>query len=233
MNADLWTSVDEYLNGLFPAGDPALDAALAESARAELPAIAVSLPQGRLLWMLARLGGARRILEIGTLGAYSTIWLARALPRDGRCITLELDPRHAEVARANVTRAGLEGVVEIRIGPAMDSLKRLSEAGAEPFDLIFIDADKGGYPEYWQWSLRLARVGTLIVADNVVREGEVANPRSTDPSVLAVRKYLALVAAEPSVTATVIQTVGAKGYDGLSLALVVGRSQGGVPGSRG
>ena len=215
-----WTAVDDYAAELL-IQDPILEATLRASAEAGLPAISVSPLQGKLLLLLARLQQARRILEIGTLGGYSTIWMARALPPDGRLVTLEAEPRHAEVARANIARAGLGDLVEVRLGPALETLSQLVAERAQPFDLVFIDADKTGYPDYWTWALRLARVGTLIIADNVVRDGAVADPTSTDPNVLAVRRYHALVAAEPRVSATVVQTVGAKGYDGMSLALVV------------
>jgi len=217
-----WSAVDDYLTDLLLGPDPALEAARAASAAAALPDIAVSPPQGKMLFLLARLQGARAILEIGTLGGYSAIWLARALPPGGRLITLEADSRHAEVARANIARAGLAGAVDVRCGRALDTLPSVAkERGPEGFDLIFIDADKTGYPDYWVWALRLSHRGTLIVADNVVRDGAVADAASADASVLAVRRYHALVASEPRVTATTIQTVGIKGYDGLSFALVV------------
>jgi predicted O-methyltransferase YrrM len=166
--------------------------------------------------------GAREILEIGTLGGYSTIWLARALPPGGRLVTLELDPAHAEVARANVARAGLAHAVELRVGPALETLPRLAAEGRGPFDLVFLDADKGGYPAYLAWALRLTRRGSLIVADNVVRDGAVIDPASEDPNVLGVRRFLELLAAEPRVSATAVQTVGSKGYDGFAIALVTG-----------
>jgi predicted O-methyltransferase YrrM len=217
---DQWSAVDSYIADLFLAPDPALEAALASSAAAGLPTINVSPTQGKLLHVLARVQGARRILEIGTLGGYSTIWLARALPADGRLITLEIDPRHAEVARANISRAGLAGVVEIRLGPALDTLPKLVSEGRGPFDLIFIDADKPGYADYLKWSLKLARRGTLIIGDNVVRKGAVADPGSKDENVQGIRKFNEVLAAEKRVTTTVIQTVGSKGYDGLALILV-------------
>jgi predicted O-methyltransferase YrrM len=217
-----WTAVDDYLTDLLLGSDPVLEAARAASAAAGLPDIAVSPPQGKMLFLLARLQGARAILEIGTLGGYSAIWLARALPPGGRLITLEADPTHAEVARANIARAGLAGAVDVRCGRALETLPSVAkERGADGFDLIFIDADKTGYPDYWVWALRLSHRGTLIVADNVVRDGAVADAASADASVQAVRRYHALVAAEPRVTATTIQTVGIKGYDGLSFALVM------------
>jgi predicted O-methyltransferase YrrM len=215
-----WTAVDDYLTDLVVQPDPALEAARTASREAGLPDIAVSPPQGKLLFLMARLQRAKSILEIGTLGGYSAIWLARALPPGGRLITLEADAKHAEVARANLARAGLAGVTEVRLGKALDTLPLLAQERGT-FDLIFIDADKIGYPDYWVWALRLSRPGSLIVADNVVRDGAVVDPGSTDASVQAVRRYHELVAAEPRVTATVIQTVGAKGYDGLSFALVV------------
>jgi predicted O-methyltransferase YrrM len=220
MSQELWTSVDRYITDLFAQPDPALDSALAASAEAALPAINVSPNQGKLLQILAQLQGARVILEIGTLGGYSTIWLARALPPGGRLITLEAEPKHAEVARANITRAGLAGVVELRLGRAQDTLPQLAAEGRGPFDLIFIDADKPGYPAYFTWALKLSRPGSLIIADNVVRKGAVADPESSDPLVQGVRRFYELVAAEPRVSATAVQTVGSKGYDGFALVLV-------------
>lgn len=217
---DQWSAVDSYIADLFLAPDPALEAALAASTAAGLPAISVSPTQGKLLHLLARMQKARRILELGTLGGYSTIWLARALPPDGRLISLEVNPKHAEVAHANLARAGLTGVVEIRLGPALETLQRLATEGRGPFDLIFIDADKPGYADYLKWSLKLARPGTLIIADNVVRKGAVADPESKDENVQGIRKFNEVLAAEKNVTTTVIQTVGGKGYDGLALILV-------------
>jgi predicted O-methyltransferase YrrM len=218
---DQWTAVDDYIVNLLVPSDPALDATLEASTAANLPPINVMPPLGKLLHLLARAQGARKILEIGTLGAYSTIWLARALPAEGRLITLEADPKHAEVARANIARAGLSNVVELRLGPALDTLPQLAAENRGPFDLIFIDADKTGYPDYFPWALRLSRRGTLIIADNVIREGAVADPNSTDPNVQGVRRYNELLAAEPRVSATAIQTVSSKGYDGLAIALVI------------
>jgi predicted O-methyltransferase YrrM len=215
-----WTAVDRYFTDLLVPADPALDAALAASDAAGLPPHNVAPNQGKLLLLLARLQGARRILEIGTLGGYSTIWLARALPAGGRLITLEADAKHAKVARANIARAGLADVVELRHGPALETLPQLAAEGRGPFDLIFIDADKPNNPAYLAWALRLSRRGSLIIADNVVRNGAVIDAASTDPSVQGVRRFTELLAAEPRVSATAIQTVGSKGYDGFAIALV-------------
>jgi predicted O-methyltransferase YrrM len=222
MPQEQWTAVDRYITGLFAQNDEALDAALRESSAAGLPAIHVSPSQGKLLHLLARALGARSILEVGTLGGYSTIWLARALPAGGRLVTLEADPRHAAVARANLARAGLSGVVEVRLGRALDLLARIASESGGPFDLIFIDADKAGYPDYFPWALKLSRRGSLIIADNVVRNGAVADAASADASVQGVRRMNALVAGESRVSATEIQTVGSKGYDGFMLAFVTG-----------
>jgi len=220
MSQDQWTQVDRYITDLLVRPDPALDAALAASTAAGLPAINVSPPQGKLLQLLARAQGARKILEIGTLGGYSTIWLAGALPAGGRLITLEADPKHAEVARGNIARAGLASVVEVRLGRAIDTLPQLVAEKQGPVDLIFIDADKPGYPDYFPWALKLSRTGTLLIADNVVRKGAVADASSSDPNVQGVRRYNELLAAEPRLIATAIQTVGSKGYDGLAIAMV-------------
>jgi predicted O-methyltransferase YrrM len=216
MSPDTWTAVDRYLTDLLMPPDPALAAALADSAAAGLPAINVSPPLGKLLHLLARIRGAKNILEIGTLGGYSTIWLARALPPGGRLVTLEFEPKHAAVARTNIDRAGLSDVVELRLGNALDTLPQL----AGPFDLVFIDADKPSTPAYFTWALKLSRPGSLIVVDNVVRSGGVADPKNEDANVRGVRKCLEMMAAEPRVTATAIQTVGGKGYDGFALAVV-------------
>ena len=221
MTEEHWSDVDRYITDLIVRPDAAQQAALDASAAAGLPAIAVSAPQGKLLHLLARAMGARRILEIGTLGGYSAIWLARALPPDGRLLTLEVDPKHAEVARGNIARAGLAKVAEVRLGRAADTLRQLLVEGAGPFDLIFIDADKPGYPEYLELSLKVCRPGTVIVADNVVRQGEIVHASSGDANVQAVRRFHEMVAAEPRLSATVIQTVGVKGYDGLTIALVI------------
>ncbi len=217
-----WTAVDDYFSALLARHDEGLDAALKNNLKAGLPAIDVTPVQGRLLEVLARGCGARRILEIGTLGGYSTIWLARALPVGGLVISLELNPRHAEVARANLRNAGVLEHVDLRVGRAVESLAALTVAGAEPFDMIFIDADKSGYPAYLDWALKLSRPGTLIVADNVVRDGKVIEENSTDPDVQGVRRFTELVAAEPRLCATVLQTVGIKGHDGFALAVVLG-----------
>ncbi|MEE1843455.1 O-methyltransferase [Streptomyces sp. NPDC093108] len=217
-----WTEVDDYFNGLLVGPDEALDAAVENSDAAGLPAIQVAANQGKLLNLLARLQGARTVLEIGTLGGYSTIWLARALPEGGRVVTLEADPAYAEVARANIERAGLADVVEIRVGRALDTLPELAAEGHGLFDVVFIDADKPSNPDYLAWSLKLTRPGSLIVADNVVRDGEVVDGASEDPKVQGVRRFTELVAAEPTLTATALQTVGGKGYDGLMMALVTG-----------
>jgi predicted O-methyltransferase YrrM len=219
---ELWTKVDRYITDLMVPADPALQRTLETSNAAGLPPISVAPNEGKLLLLLAQAMGAKRILEIGTLGGYSTIWLARALPAGGHLITLEADPKHAEVAQANIASAGLAAVVEVRLGLAGESLPQLVAEKSGPFDLIFIDADKEGYPEYFEWALKLSRKGTLIIADNIVRHGEVANPKSDDPRVIGVRRFNDLVAAEPRVSGTVIQTVGSKGYDGLAILLVTG-----------
>ncbi len=221
MSQDQWTAVDRYITNQLVSSDPALDAALETSDAAGLPSINVSPNLGKLLHLLARIRGARKILEIGTLGGYSTIWLARALPADGRLITLELDPNHAEIARAKIARAGLSGVVELRLGRALDTLPQIAAEGRGPFDLIFIDADKPSNPEYFAWALKLSRRGSLIIIDNVVRNGAVIDANSSDPSIQGVRRLNELMAAEPRVSATAIQTVGIKGYDGFAIALVV------------
>jgi predicted O-methyltransferase YrrM len=218
---DQWTVVDKYINDSLALSDPALDAALAANVAADLPLIDVSPSQGRLLQLLAQLQGARRILEIGTLGGYSTICLARALPEGGRLVTLEVNAKHAEVARANIARAGFAEVVEIRVGPALETLARMQEEGAEPFDMIFIDADKPNSPAYLGWALKLSRRGSLILCDNVVRDGAVADADSTDPGAQGSRRLFEMLGAEPRLSATALQTVGSKGYDGFAMALVV------------
>jgi predicted O-methyltransferase YrrM len=220
MNLEHWTAVDRYITDLLVAPDRDLEAALQTSAEAGLPPINVAPNQGKLLQLLATMQGARKILEIGTLGGYSTIWLARALPANGCLITLEAVPLHANVARKNIARAGLENIVEVRWGPALDSLKLLVLEKGDPFDFIFIDADKENYPDYLAWSLKLSRRGTCIIADNVIRNGTVIDPAHEDPRVQGVRRFNELLAAEPRVTATTLQTVGSKGYDGFTLAIV-------------
>jgi predicted O-methyltransferase YrrM len=220
MTQERFDAVDLYMNELFVSGDDAAAAALRASEEAGLPPIAVAPNQGKLLALLARLRGAKTILEIGTLGGYSTIWLAQGLPADGRLTTLEIDPKCAEVARANIERAGLSQIVEVRLGPALESLEQLTAEGAGPFDLIFIDADKETYPQYLSWALELSAPGTLIIADNVVRDGEVIDPASADPRVRGVRRFIGSLADDPRVDATVIQTVGVKGHDGLAFAIV-------------
>ncbi|HEY7952527.1 MAG TPA: O-methyltransferase [Solirubrobacteraceae bacterium] len=226
MSQEQWDAVDDYIAEHLLAPDPVLDAALQDSDDAGLPAIAVTAPQGKLLHLLLRLAGARTVLELGTLGGYSTIWLARALPPGGRLLTLEANPDYAKVAQANIARAGLDGVVELRIGPALDTLPEIVAEGLGPFDAIFIDADKQNYPGYFEWALKLSRPGTLILGDNVVRDGRILDPAANDPSgaglVQGVRSFYEMLAAEPRVSATAIQTVGAKGYDGFALALVTG-----------
>jgi predicted O-methyltransferase YrrM len=224
MSQQQWTAVDDYITSALLEPDAALDAARAASAAAGLPAIAVSPAQGKLLHLLARMINARRILEFGTLGGYSTIWLARALPPDGRLITLESVRKHAEVARANIARAGLADLVDVRIGEALETVPRLAEA-EELFDLVFIDADKPHNADYFTWSVRLTRPGGVIIVDNVVRGGNVLEADTADPDVQGVRRLNEVIAAEPSVSATTIQTVGAKGYDGFTIA-VVGQSAG-------
>jgi predicted O-methyltransferase YrrM len=221
VNQRTWTAVDRYITDLFVPPDPALDAALADSAAAGLPEINVAPNQGKLLMLLAQIQGARHILEIGTLGGYSTIWLARALPPGGRLITLEADPAHAAVAARNIARAGLSEAIDLRVGPALETLPKLAAEGRGPFDFVFIDADKPSNPDYLAWTLKLTRRGSLIIADNVVRDGAVANARSRDPSILGIRRFNEHVAADPRLSATAIQTVGVKGYDGLALVRVI------------
>ena len=217
---DLWTHVDQYIGDTLIGEDKALRSASEASTAAGLPSIAVSPAQGKLLMLLARAIEARSILEIGTLGGYSSIWLARALAPGGRLVTLEASPRHADVARRNVDNAGVGTLVDIVVGKALDTLPRLEGHPASPFDFVFIDADKPNIPEYFTWSLQLAHPGSLIVIDNVVRKGALADASSTDADVEGVRKLHEMIAHERRVTATTIQTVGAKGYDGFTLALV-------------
>ena len=212
--------MDRYITDQLVPSDAALDAALASSAANGLPAINVAPNQGKLLHVLARSVGARRILEVGTLGGYSTIWLARALPADGRVVTLEYEPKHADVARANIERAGLGHLVEIRLGKAGDTLPRIAAEKVEPFDLVFIDADKPGNADYFGWAMKLTRVGSLIIVDNVVRNGGVIDPAG-DANVQGARRLYEAMANEPRVSATAVQTVGSKGYDGFAIAVVI------------
>lgn len=216
-----WDDVDAYFTTHLAPNDEALEAALRDNAAAGLPAIDVAANQGKFLHLLALIQGARRILEIGTLGGYSTIWLARALPADGRLVSLEYSARHAEVACRNIARAGLDGVVEVRVGPALESLPKLTDENPEPFDLVFIDADKANNPHYVEWALKLTRAGSVIVVDNVVRGGRVADAGSTEPDVRGTRAAIELIAAHPRLSGTAIQTVGTKGYDGFALARVL------------
>ncbi|MET8663767.1 O-methyltransferase [Streptomyces tendae] len=220
MAQQTWTAVDDYFNDLLVEEDDALLKAVASQDAAGLPPHHVSPNQGKLLSLLATLRGARRILEIGTLGGYSTIWLARALPADGRLVTLEADAAYAAVAAANISRAGLDGIVDLRVGRAVDSLPQLADEEQGPFDLVFIDADKPSNPLYLEWALRLTRPGSVIIGDNVVRDGAVVDATSSDPRVQGVRRFTELISEHPRLTATTIQTVGAKGYDGFTLALV-------------
>jgi predicted O-methyltransferase YrrM len=219
MSAD-YEAVDAFIADHFVEDDPALRAALKESAKAGLPPIQVAPHQGKLLMLLAQAIGARRILEIGTLGGYSAIWLARALPEGGRLVTLEADPAFGEVARANIARAGLADRVEIKVARAQDTMPALIEAGVDPFELIFIDADKPSTPDYFLWAVKLARRGALIVVDNVVREGRVLDARSDSPHIQGLRRFYALAATDPRVSGTALQTVGSKGHDGLAIFLV-------------
>jgi len=216
-----WFDVDRYFSEVLVGADPVLEAALAASDAAGLPAISVSPNQGKLLRILASSISARSILEIGTLGGYSTIWLARALPADGRLVTLESNEKHAAVARSNLANASVAERVEVRVGRALETLPRLAAEGKGPFDLIFIDADKQSNPDYFEWALTLSRPGSLIIIDNVVRNGAVIDAGSRDPDVVGVRRLNALMGREPRVCATAMQTVGAKGYDGFAIALVV------------
>jgi predicted O-methyltransferase YrrM len=227
MTQELWTAVDRYVTDLLVPDDPVLEATLEASAAAGLPPHHVSPTQGKMLELLIRIRGARSVLELGTLGGYSTIWLARALAPGGRLVTLEGDARYAEVASANIEHAGLGDVVEVRVGRATETLSTLVDEDGGPFDAIFIDADKENNPDYLAWALRLSRIGTLIVADNVIRAGGILDPSGSDPrlgagGIQGVRRFYELLAAEPRVSATAIQTVGSKGYDGFALALVTG-----------
>jgi predicted O-methyltransferase YrrM len=216
-----WTQVDDYLENLLVPANEKVDAALAANQQAGLPPIDVSRLLGKFLHLLVRISGARSVLEIGTLGGYSTIWMARALPEGGRVVSLEFDPEHADVATLNLHNAGVLDRVDLFIGRAADSLPILEASGDGPFDLIFIDADKESYAEYLDWALRLSHPGTVIVADNIVRDGKVVEPNNADPRIRGVRQFLEKLAAEPCLSATALQTVGAKGYDGFAIAVVL------------
>ncbi|MFY9487418.1 MAG: O-methyltransferase [Solirubrobacterales bacterium] len=220
MSLELWTSVDRYVSDTLVPPDEILEHALAANAAADLPAIDVSPAQGRLLEIIAKIHGARRILEVGTLGGYSTIWLARALPAGGKVVTLELEPKYAEVAANNLAHAGLANKIDLRIGPAIDSLDRLIAEDTEPFDLTFIDADKQSNRDYFERACTLSRPGSVIIVDNVVRDGKLVDPAADDAGTMGSRALHELLTADPSVTATTIQTVGAKGYDGFTIAVI-------------
>lgn len=222
MNENLWTAVDDYITGMLLPADTVLEAALEAAKAARLPPIAVTPAQGKLLHILARLQGARRILEIGTLGGYSTIWLGRALPADGKLLTLEVNPEYAKVAWENISRADLDAVVDLRLGPALETLPQIAAEGGGPFDLIFIDADKHNIPKYFEISCGLSRLGSLIIVDNVVREGRVLDAKSHDPDIQGIRRFNQLLSRKQGVCATALQTVGAKGYDGFAILLVTG-----------
>jgi predicted O-methyltransferase YrrM len=222
--ATLWADVDRYITDLLVPADPALDAAIQSSVAEGLPQIHVAPNQGKFLHLLARIQGATRVLEIGTLAGYSTIWLARALPAGGKVVTLEADAKHAQIARANFARAGVADKVELRLAPALETLPKLAGEAGGPFDLIFIDADKPSIPDYFVWSLRLSRPGSVIVVDNVIRDGGVVNAKSGDASIEGVRRFNEMLARESRVSATEIQTVGSKGYDGFAIALVTAAS---------
>lgn len=220
MDNKLFEDVDKYIGDLFNAQDSTLEATEQSITEFKIPPISISQNQGKFLMLLAKLCHAKKILELGTLAGYSTIWLARALPANGRLITLEYEPLHAEVAQKNITRAGLDHIVEIRVGKAIELLPQLVTEGSGPFDMIFIDADKPPYKEYFDWALKLSRPGTLIIADNVIREGKVLEAESPDEMVAGVKRFNEALAANTSVTATIIQTVGSKEHDGMALAIV-------------
>ncbi len=220
MNQEKWTKVDQYITDALIPPDPIFAEVLRANAAAGLPPIAVSAPQGKFLHLLVKIQKARTVLEIGTLGGYSTIWLARALPADGRLITLESNPQHAEVAKSNISRAALGGIVDLRVGQALDLLAKIANEGRSTFDFVFIDADKENTPEYFQWALKLCHSGSVIVADNVIRDGDIIDDDSDDPGVLGMRRLNEMIAVEPRVTATALQTVGNKGYDGFAILYV-------------
>lgn len=215
-----WNDVDLYFSNKLHATDPDMNSILKANAAADLPSIDVSPNQGKLLYLLAKLRGAKNILEIGTLGAYSSIWLARALPDDGRLVTLEYNPDHAKVANENIKKAGFENKIDVMVGPALETLQTLEEKGFSNFDFIFIDADKPNNPNYLEWALKLAKPGAVIIGDNVIRDGHVINHNSKDLSVQGVRQFIDLLSEEPRIEATVVQTVGIKGYDGFVLGIV-------------
>jgi predicted O-methyltransferase YrrM len=217
---DLWTEVDQYFSERLLPADPILDSVIEECEKAGLPAIAVSPNQGKLLQLFVELMDARSILELGTLGGYSTIWLARAMRPGGRLTTLEIDPKHADVARLNIARAGLQSVVDVRVGNALEILPQLAAERRGPFDLIFIDADKQNIPNYFDWAIKLSRPGSLIVVDNVVRDGAVIDPTNADPNIQGVRRFIDQLGADSRASGTAIQTVGTKGYDGFAIVLV-------------
>jgi predicted O-methyltransferase YrrM len=218
---ELWAQVDRYLENLLTPADNALAAILDQNHSSELPPIDVPPLLGKFLDLMVRISGSRRVLEVGTLGGYSTVWMARALPEGGQLITLELEARHAEIAQGNLAKAGVADRVEIRVGPAADSMRGMLTAGSAPFDLIFLDADKKGLPEYLKLSLKLSHPGTVIIADNVVRDGAVIEPEHADRNVQGVRRFLELVSEEPRLSGTALPTVGARGYDGFAMALVL------------
>jgi caffeoyl-CoA O-methyltransferase len=220
MNQKIFEAVDKYISDLFIKPDESLTAAEQSHKLENIPLINVSPNLGKLLYLFAKLANARKILEVGTLAGYSTIWMARALPKDGKLISLEIDPRHAEVARKNIDRAGLTSKVEIRVGKAIDLLPKLVEENAGPFDMIFIDADKPPYTEYYEWALKLSRSGTLIIADNVIRDGKVLNSHHDDPMVRGAQRFNKTLAADGKVSATILQTIGIKEYDGMAIAIV-------------
>jgi predicted O-methyltransferase YrrM len=221
MSQELWTAVEKYFNEMAVGSDAALDAAAAAAEAAQLPPVSVTPAYGKLLHLLARAVGAKRILEIGTLAGYSTIWLARAIPSDGRVITLERNPTHADIARANVTRAKLADRVDIRIGAALDTLPQLARDREAPFDFIFIDADRPNVAEYFEWAVKLARTGSIIIVDNVVRKGRVLDSSNTDAEIAGVRRFVEQLASDSRVSATMMQTVSSKGHDGFAMALVL------------
>jgi len=221
MSQDLWTKVDDYINGVAVGTDAALEAASAAAAAAQLPPISVTPAHGKLLHLLVRAQGAKRILEVGTLAGYSTIWLARAVPPGGRVITLEANPMHADIARANIERAGLTGRIELRLGDALATLPKLAAEKQPPFDFTFIDADRTNLAEYFDWAVRLSHPASVIIVDNVVRKGSVIDASSDDPNVKGVRRFNDRLTADTRVTATMVQTVSAKGYDGFAMALVL------------